>query len=458
MALTKVTNSMISGAALNVCDYGFSTTNTAAQNAAVINSLLPELTNGVELVIPQGTYAINPLVFENIFYITIRGIGKVNLAFTTGTAAITLGNAAHTKPVRRMILDNLRIIGSGSLTYGIRFLFGVDVTMYNIIIEDDNTSFINTALYLDYSWDNNFYSLITKSLNGIYFDSNEANKNSFFGGRFESTNDLVGVGVSTAGKANAMYGCDIEGWRYAVDVRNSVGFTLSGCYFEGNTGNDILFSGTGASYSTVITGCFFDVRTYTTDSIQQSTVGNTSDGVVIEGNNFVGPPVNAFIRMTSLSNNWFIAGNSFVGSSNQYSGIDLGLGNQIQNLNNTWTPVYAAGTSGTPTTTESAGRWIKQGRIVTAWFQIKGVANGATGTLVIGGLPFTAAAALNGRGYSGAISQALSWGTATPKTVQKGAANLTIDLYDASGVALTVANMGAGDNEVVGMVTYFAAN
>lgn len=456
MSLTKVTYSMIQGSPINVGDYGFSTTNTAAQNTAVLSGLLPDGTNGKELLIPEGVYDLDPLVLENVRYVTIRGVGKVTLRFTTGDAAITLGDLAHTKAVRRCIFDNLRVIGSGALNYGVKSLFGVDNTMYNVIIEDDGTTFIDTGLYLDFSWDNNFYGLIIKCLNGIYFTTDEANKNSFFGGRFESTDATVGVGISAASKANAFYGCDIESWNYAVDVRNSVGFTLSGCYFEGNNTNDVFFSGTGTSYSTVISGCFFDVRTFTTDSIVQNSTGNVAAGVIIQGNNFAGPPASAFIVMTANSSDWSIAGNSFTGSSNLYDGIDLGSGNQIQNLTGSWTPAYKASVSGTPTTTQSAGTWIKQGRLVTAWFQIKGSANGASGNLFIDGLPFTAGPSLNGRGYAGSVVQALAWGTATPLAIQKGAANKTIDLYSNTGANITVASMSAGDNEIVGMVSYFA--
>lgn len=458
MSLTKVSYSMISGTPINVCDHGFSTTNTASQNSAILLSLLPGGPTGIELVIPEGDYALNPLVLENMSYVTIRGIGRVNLAFTTGTAAITLGDAARTRPVRRCIFDNLRIIGSGALTYGVRMLFAVDICMYNVTIEDDNTTFIDVGLYIDYSYNNNFYQLIVKAKDGIVLSDDEANNNNFFGGRCDPAVVYSGVGIRAASKANAFYGFDAEAWQYGCIIGRVLGFTLSGCYFEGNFSNDIFFDGSGPAYSTNITGCFFDTRTNTSDAIQQNTIGSGSSGVVIQGNNFVGPPANAFIRMTSLSNDWFIAANSFLFSSNYYSGIDLGTGNQIQNLSNTWTPVFIAGSSGTPTTTESSGRWIKQGRLVTAWFQIKGSSNGATGSLAIDGLPFVADAALNGRGYSGALSQALGWGTATPKTLQKGAANDSIDLYDANGIAITVANMGVGDNEVVGMVTYFAAN
>lgn len=456
MSLTKATYAMIQGAAINVCDYGFSTTNTAAQNAAVIAGLLPENTNGIELAIPAGTYAIDPLVFENIFYVTIRGIGKVNLVFTAGTAAITIGNAARTKPVRRMILDNIRITASGTLTYGIRFLFGVDVTMYNVIIEDTAT-YIYYGLHIDYSWDNNFYGLIIKANDAVYLSSDNANKNSFFGGRFETTDPTHSTGIRTGGAANAFYGCDIEGLEYGVVVENSVGLTISGCYFEQNLVHDIWFDGLGATYGTIITGNYFNLRPNTTNSIYQEPTGNGSDGVVIQGNYFIGTPLNDYIVMNSLSNNWMIGGNSFSGSSNKYGGTNDAPGNWIQDLSGTWTPSYIS-TTGTPTTSQSSGKWIKNGRLVTAWFQIKGVAGSGSGSLAISGLPYTAGAALNGRGYAGSVSQALAWGTGTPTNIQKGAANTTIDLYTSAGVAITVANMGAGDNELVGMVTYYAAN
>jgi hypothetical protein len=61
MSLTKVTNSMISGAVLNVLDYGAATTNTAAQNVTAFQAALnaANAMGGATVSVPKGTYLLN---------------------------------------------------------------------------------------------------------------------------------------------------------------------------------------------------------------------------------------------------------------------------------------------------------------------------------------------------------------------------------------------------------------
>lgn len=376
MALTKVSYSMINGAPINVCDFGFSTTNSAASNSAILLSLLPGGPTGVELVIPDGDYNLDPLVLENMSYVTIRGIGRVNLIFTTGTAAITLGDVARVKPVRRCIFDNLRIIGSGALTYGVRMLYAVDICMYNVTIEvDQGSAAIGTGLYVENSWNNNFYQLIVKASNGIDLNDDGANNNNFFGGRCDAAVIDSGYGIRAAGKANGFYGFDVENWDYGCIVRLVTGFTLSGCYFEANEFNDIFFDGTAPAYGVSITGCFFDVRTHTSNAIFQSASGSGSSGVAITGNLFIGPPAAAFIVMTANCNNWFVASNDqAIGGGTVVTGEELGIGNWVQNAPpKGYIATITPSTSGSVTLASSFNglSWVKNGRSVQVTGRLK---------------------------------------------------------------------------------------
>jgi len=58
MSLTKVSYSMITGAPINVLDYGASTSASAATNTAAIQAAIDAAPNGSEIVIPPGTYSI----------------------------------------------------------------------------------------------------------------------------------------------------------------------------------------------------------------------------------------------------------------------------------------------------------------------------------------------------------------------------------------------------------------
>lgn len=58
MPLTKVSYSMITGAPVNVLDYGASTSATAAANTAAIQAAITDAPDGATILIPPGTYAV----------------------------------------------------------------------------------------------------------------------------------------------------------------------------------------------------------------------------------------------------------------------------------------------------------------------------------------------------------------------------------------------------------------
>lgn len=456
MSLTKVSYSMIAGAPVNVLDFGASPSASAAVNTAAIQAAIA---SEREIIIPEGIYALNPFVIEDITYLTIRGQGKVVLNFTKGNYGIRLGDTAHTKPVRRLILDNIEISASAAISVAIDMQYATDCSFYDVKIQD-LASYIGIGFYIKWSWDNNWYNVIVKSLHGFAL-YDQANENTVFGGRFESTNSANGIGIRVeAGAANAFIGCDVSSWKYGFSIGGASGLTIQGCYFEGNTENDIYFNANAPGSGISITGNFFDDRTTPINAIKQEPAGgvNGTSGVLIQSNSFYGPPLNYFIVMNLNCYYWTVTANSFLYSSNKYTGTTTAVNCVIDDLFGSWVPTYISSGSGTPTTTESDGYWIKQGRLVTAWFQIKGLANGASGSLIIDGLPYKSGDSMNGRGFAGSVSQALDWGTATPKTIQKGVGgNTTIDLYDSNGATIIIGNMSAGDNELVGMVSYYAA-
>ena len=271
------------------------------------------LATGVEYLVPAGVYQMAPFTLLDINYVNIRGLGRAVFLFTTGTAGITIGDAAHLHPCRRLTFTNIEITASAALTYGIQCLYAVDCTGCNLRILDTGT-FITNGLYLDYSWDNQFYGTIILALNGVVFGTSAANKNSFFGGRIESTNNATGVGVTANGAGNLFSGCDVSSTNYGYLIRGVAGFTVQGCYFEASKTNDIFFDGTIPATGVSITGNFFDERTYTTNSISAPLSGNAASGVSIYGNCFYGPPATGFIVLNANAFSWNIGGNHYFGS------------------------------------------------------------------------------------------------------------------------------------------------
>ena len=80
-----------------------------------------------------------------------------------------------------------------------------------------------------------------------------------------------------------------------------------------------------------------------------------------------------------------------------------------------WTPTWVLGTSGTQTTSTASGKYAKIGKFVTVWgYNAIGSTNSSpTGSIKIGGLPFTPASGYgqsNGFYGQGWVSGAWAWG------------------------------------------------
>lgn len=78
MSLTKVSNSMITGAPTNVLDFGASTSASAATNTAAIQAAIDATPNGGEILIPAGTYSV--------LYGSINFTRRNSMKFTSGAA------------------------------------------------------------------------------------------------------------------------------------------------------------------------------------------------------------------------------------------------------------------------------------------------------------------------------------------------------------------------------------
>jgi hypothetical protein len=107
MSLTKVSYSMISGAAVNVLDYGADPTGAAnSTDAFFAASAVIEANDGGKLVIPAGTYKVGKQTFAGAF-----GLGYSYL----GATIISIQNC--TKPVL-IECQGARIVVDSSLKYG----------------------------------------------------------------------------------------------------------------------------------------------------------------------------------------------------------------------------------------------------------------------------------------------------------------------------------------------------
>jgi len=284
--------------------WGFSDSASGATNTAAFNKAVA---SNRTVVINSGTYSVSPLTITNKAKFQIIGHGNVILQCSTGEACLTLGDAEHATRVCKMVMENITFSGSGALTYGIQLLFATDIAMYNVRILD--TVNIDTGMYVDYSWNNNFYNTQIECKNALKSGSNNPNNNNFYGGRLRGADNTTDTGITFLGAANFFSGLDISHFKYGVILMGNAQNNYLNNYFEGNGTNDFNFSErAGNAEGSNIIGNLFRGPGGTTSI--DSTSGAAQYKVNIIGNQFEGYDVG--INLTSTANRWVVFNNYFI--------------------------------------------------------------------------------------------------------------------------------------------------
>ena len=184
MSLTKLSYAMISGAPVNVLDFGASTNNSAAQNDTAIALAITALGTNEELIIPQGVFNCTICDFSNKSDFSVNIIGKlVNQASKpAGTNIDARNTEGGVSPTLKFdTCTNFRVYGSGVIENGYREAmyftscsnFDVDINSIGTGINDNLT-----GIYIRYC--NDFYfsggcaNAITKKLTTGYNDWSNA--------------------------------------------------------------------------------------------------------------------------------------------------------------------------------------------------------------------------------------------------------------------------------------------
>ena len=92
MSLTKVTNSMISGASVNILDAGAIAGASAAVNTPAIQLAIDSLPSGGEIIIPSGTFLVTGLT-STASKIIFRGQGETSVIENTTGGVLTVEGA-----------------------------------------------------------------------------------------------------------------------------------------------------------------------------------------------------------------------------------------------------------------------------------------------------------------------------------------------------------------------------
>lgn len=140
MSLTKVSYSMITGAPVNILDYGFATSASDAANKTAFLAAVAAAGEGGMVVIPQGTYSIQGDIqiikkgvtiqgaASNYRYSVDAGFIGTKLTFTTGTTGFDLSqlDSDGATSSEYTVLRNLNIDGNSVLQNGV-FIKGCKV-------------------------------------------------------------------------------------------------------------------------------------------------------------------------------------------------------------------------------------------------------------------------------------------------------------------------------------------
>jgi hypothetical protein len=235
---------------------------------------------------------------------------------------------------------------------------------------------------------------------------------------------------------------------HGVYVGNAAFNTFVGLLSESNTGSGVRL--TGYAFSNTFVGGDLEANTAVDLYLESSVALSYGTG----GNQFIGisvsqPPTDL---ASQTSRAWKI-GNGYGASG----------GSGTVNGEGTWTPTIAGSTTaGTNTYAVQSGRWFKNGRMVTALFDVLLASNtvAMVGNITIAGLPFGVLSANLGS-FSPSL---LSYVTFTASTsflggaVSGGTGAAILTIYDfGSNVgfsAIPVANINATAGRIAGTITY----
>lgn len=239
MSLTKATYAMISGAPLNVKDFGAVGDGTTDDTAAIQAAINAVTSTQRTVYIPGGTYKVTSTLTIPI-EMTIYGTNRAgtNINYDGSGAAITT-TADGTPNLSRICLSGFGIYNVGSGTIGINFDNVQDSLVSNVTIAD----FSLHGIYCANGYNNVFEQIQSTNGYGIYLGL-EANANFIQQSTFlNNVNSGIFVG---GGRANNIIGCDFEGNQYGVQVSGApsgIGtksLLIQGCYFEANTVYEII--------------------------------------------------------------------------------------------------------------------------------------------------------------------------------------------------------------------------
>ena len=319
MSLTKVTYSMIVGAAANVLDYGADATGSTDSTTAIqaaINSgrRYVAIPNGVynvtALTLPDGVCLVGDSPYNSV----IRSTSTTSTVITTGVSN-ELHNLRLTSTVTRTTGFLVNVQGNGFLAENCEFreyFIGVSVgtigdpvivnaRILNCVFSTTNTALGSGAVqYLNFS---NAH-VATCVVTGTDLSSTQPS----FGLRFQNgdTAFVSDCNVTAHGKAllvdtPALLNC------YALSINNSI-FDSAHQIAGGVAVPSAEIGAAGNVFNTRITNCWFGLSSTKSGCVLNTTGSGLVDGITFTGCEFTDNGENGLLADGANVKNWVVTG------------------------------------------------------------------------------------------------------------------------------------------------------
>ena len=332
MSLTKVSYSMITGAAYNVLDYGATGNGTTDDTAAIQLAVTAAYTNGKALYFPAGTYLMSSTITMGN---TTATAATYCHFFGDGNNSVIKVTAANVNPFLwqgphpdvdgggnridgRIVVENMKFLGPYSVTpasaasytnsIGIKFYGAQGITLRNLTFNGwhDGEYYQNCDIVSRYNvYSQSNYNGVNSLATGYAVNSSLNSFNSY--GGLVANNYNWGIyylgglnpcwfGVNFVANGTSL----ICSPNYALAGMVTVSPSIIGCYFEVDTGTSIIFGGgNGIVRGGVIKGCNF-ISGAATALISIANYSNALGRGLIDNNTYdIGYSGSSFITQAS---------------------------------------------------------------------------------------------------------------------------------------------------------------
>ena len=411
MSLTKASYSMITGAPVNVKDYGATGDGTTNDAVAIQAAITAAQATASGVFLPAGNYFCGTTGLTISASIHLFGENGANIFFATGFSGTGLTvNAAYVK------LSNFSL--QKPFSASIPTSVAIDVLKHHIIMFGVRVESFDSGTYAGFNIGLRLaeysHSILSCTISaytyGIY--SNVANAVYLTGTGASASNSTSGAGVyMNGGSGSSIQQCNIEGESFAgiyLDdggtVNSGTGScAITGCYLEGQVnGIYILGSATaGGVKGLSISGNFISSSGIVT--ALNGIVANRVIGLAITGNTINGYQTSGITIGAAATDCLITANNiSVVGTEQIINAAATGTFDITgPNDEGTWTPLDSSGAS--LSFTSAGGTYTKIGRMYfwQATIVYPVTANGSNS--LIGGLPAIIDTGANLSGRSGGV-------------------------------------------------------